>query len=83
MGAIGSLLAALLQTGLGTGLWFVLPYGFGIRLSDFALQFALQDSTAVSAELKFGISMCAGMTVLFIVILFVWFLRYEGKCTNE
>lgn len=83
MGAIGSLLAALLQTGLGTGLWFVLPYGFGIHLSDFALQFALQDSTAVSAELKFGISMCAGMTVLFIVILFVWFLRYEGKCTNE
>ena len=83
MGAIGSLLAALLQTGLGTGLWFVLPYGFGIRLSDFALQFALQDFPAVSAELKFGISMCTGMTVLFIVILFVWFLRYEGKCTNE
>ena len=82
MGAIGSLLAALLQTGLGTGLWFVLPYGFGIRLSDFAFQFALQD-LPVSAELKFGISMCAGMTVLFIVILFVWFLRYEGKCTNE
>lgn len=83
MGAIGSLLAALLQTGLGTGLWFVLPYGFGIHLSDFALQFSLQDLTAVSAELKFGISMCAGMTVLLIVILFVRFLRYEGKCTTE
>ncbi len=38
-------------------------YGFGIRLSDFALQFALQDSTAVSAELKFGISMCAGSVI--------------------
>lgn len=83
MGAIGSLFAALLLTGLGTGLWFVLPYGFGIRLSDFALQCALQDLPAVSAELKFGIGMCAGMTVLFIAILFVWFLRYEGKCTTE
>lgn len=83
MGSVGSLMAALLQTGLGTGLWFVLPYGFGIRLSDFALQFALQILPAVSAELKFGISMCVGMTVLFVAIMFVWFLRYEGKCTNE
>lgn len=83
MGAIGSLLVALLQTDLGTGLWFALPYGFGIRLSDLVLQFTLQILTAVSSELKFGIGMCAGMTVLFIIILFVWFLRYEGKCTNE
>ena len=27
LGAVGSLLAALLQTGLGTGIWFVIPYG--------------------------------------------------------
>lgn len=83
MGAVGSLLVALLQTGLGTGLWFVLPFGFGIRLSDFALQSVLGIMPVVSKELKFGILMCAGMTVLLVAILFAWFSHYEGKYTNE
>lgn len=83
MGAVGGLLAALLQTGLGTGLWFVLPYGFGVRFTDFALKFALRVLPVISAELKLGMGLCAGMTILFIAILFLWFLRYEGKYTND
>ena len=83
VGAVGSLLAALLQTGLGTGLWFVLPYGFGVRLTDYALQFALQVSPTISAELKLGIGMCGGFSVLFIMILLVWFSRYGGQYAND
>lgn len=83
IGAIGSLLAALLQTGLGTGLWFVLPYGFGIRLTDFSLKFVLQVLPTINAELKLGIGMCLGMTVLFIAILLIWFSKYGGKCAND
>lgn len=83
IGAIGSLLAALLQTGLGTGLWFVLPYGFGIRLTDFSLKFVLQVLPTINAELKLGIGICLGMTVLFIAILLIWFSKYGGKCAND
>lgn len=83
MGVVGSLLAALLQTGLGTGLWFVLSYGFGVRFTDFALRFALRVLPVISAELKLGMGLCAGMTILFIAILFLWFSRYEGKYTND
>ncbi len=83
MGAVGSLLAALLQTGLGTGLWFVLPYGFGVRFTDYALKAALRVLPAVNAELKTGIVMCLGMTVLLIATLLVWFSKYDGKNVND
>lgn len=83
VGAVGSLLAALLQTGLGTGLWFVIPYGFGVRLANYAFQFTTQVLNTISTELKFGIGMCGGMTVLFVIILLVWFSRYGGQYAND
>lgn len=82
-GAVGSLLAALLQTDLGTGLWFVLPYGFGVRLTEYALQFISCALPIASAEVKLGIGMCAIMSVLFITILLLWFLRYSGQYANK
>ena len=32
-------MSALLQTGLGTGLWYVIPYGLGVRFAENALTY--------------------------------------------
>lgn len=83
LGAVGSLLAALLQTGLGTGIWFVIPYGIGIHLSDYALNYALRIEAIQNAEITTAIVICIVLTVLLVIILMIWFRKYSGKHTVE
>lgn len=82
-GAVGSLLAALLQTGLGTGLWFVLPYGFGVRLTDYFLMYSMDLVSAMSMEIKCGLGFCIGTTILAVCLMIGFFNRYSGKSTTD
>ena len=83
LGAIGSLLVALLQTGLGTGIWFVIPYGISIRLSNYALNYLLRIESIQNSEVTTAIVICFTLTVLLIIILMIWFGKYSGKHTVE
>lgn len=79
VGAIGSLISALMQTGLGTGIWYVCPYGLGIRLSELALTYSLHLETGVTTEIGFGIQNSIVMTGILFVVLIAWFSHYGGK----
>lgn len=83
VGAVGSLLAALLQTGLGTGLWFVLPYGFGVRLTDYFLMYSMDVISVLNTEIKFGMGCCIGITSVAICLMITFLYRYSGKSVTD
>lgn len=78
-GAVGSLLSALLQTGLGTDIWFLIPYGFGVRFSEFALKRALGLTAVMDSEIKMGVLFCSLATSVIMGVVVFWFSRYEGN----
>jgi ABC-2 type transport system permease protein len=79
LGGVGSLLATLLYTGLGSGLWYVIPYGWGIRFSMYALEQMMGVSTLDPMELRMGLIFYGLWTCVMIAILLVWFSRYNGN----
>jgi len=83
VGTVGSLLAALLQTGLGTGLWFVLPYGFGVRLTEYFLMYSMDMISALNAEIKYGMGCCIGITSVAICLMITFLYRYSGKSVTD
>lgn len=79
LGGVGCLLVALLHTGLGSGLWYVLPYGWGIRFSMYTLEHMVGVTTLDAQELQAGL-VCYGVgTCVIIAILVGWFSRYNGN----
>lgn len=83
LGAAGSLLAALMQTGLGTGLWYKIPYGWASHFVTFAMNTSARSGVPDSRELKTAVVSCTLITLVSIILLFIWFSRYEGKHTVD
>lgn len=83
VGAAGSLLSALLQTGLGTGIWFIIPYGLGIRFSKFALKRILNLAVHIDLEIKIGVMFCVIATSVIMGVIFFWFSRYDGNRISD
>ena len=52
VGVIGSLLSALLQTGLDDGRWYVIPYGLGVRFAESVLIYIFHLSSVANAEIQ-------------------------------
>lgn len=82
-GVIGSLLAALMQTNLGTGLWYVMPYGLGVRLTDFTLKSMFLPNYMIDKEVKIGFISVIIMTGILIAIMIIWFSLYGGRRTDD
>ena len=82
IGVIGSLLSALLQTGIGTGRWFVIPYGLGIRFAESALAYLFNLMPAPIREIQIGIIFCTAVTCGIIGIVAFWFSRYGGTSSD-
>jgi len=82
MGAVGSLLSALLQTGLGEGIWYVIPYGLGIRISEKIVSDFFKIPMLKLSEIQLGIFSSIVWTSVIIVVVFLWFKRYNGICTE-
>lgn len=78
-GAIGVLLTALLQTGLGTGIWYVLPYGISIHLAGYSLERLLHFTQGTDKEIKIAIISCIIYTIVFVGTLIIWFAHYSGR----
>ena len=83
VGVAGSLLSALLQTGLGTGIWFIIPYGLGIRFSEFALKKALSLAVHIDLEIKIGIIFCVTATSVIMGVIIFWFSKYDGNRISD
>ena len=78
IGVMGSLLSALLQTGIGTGRWFFIPYGLGIRFAESALIFIFNLPSVGNREIQIGIIFCTAATCGIIGLVPFWFSRYSG-----
>lgn len=83
VGAVGSLLSALLQTGLGTGVWYVIPYGLGVRFAERTLAELFHLPAEGSSELQIGIGFCICATCVMIGVMMLWCSRYSGTHTDE
>ena len=82
IGVIGSLLSALLQTGLGTGLWYIIPYGLGVRFAEGTLTYLFNLPPAGNIENRIGIIFCTVVTCGIIVLIAFWFSRYSGTSSD-
>ena len=82
IGVMGSLLSALLQTGIGTGRWFVIPYGLGIRFAESALISLFHLPSAGNREIQIGIIFCIAATCGIIGFVPFWFSRYGGASSD-
>ena len=82
IGVMGSLLSALLQTGMGDGRWFVIPYGLGIRFAESALISIFHLPYAGNREIQTGILFCIAVTCGIIGLAVFWFSRYSGTSSD-
>ncbi len=82
IGVIGSLLSALLQTGIGTGLWFVIPYGLGVRFAENSLIYLFNLPPVGNQEIQIGIIFCTVVTFGILGLVTFWFSRYSGTSSD-
>jgi ABC-2 type transport system permease protein len=81
IGIIGSLVSALMLTGIGDGIWRVIPWGYSMRLSYY---FVLYNANILiqKDEIIQGIF----IMIIFIAIIFISQLifsnRWEGRREN-
>lgn len=78
IGVIESLLSAILQTDLGTGLWYVIPYGLGVHFAESAMTYLFNLLPVGSFETQTGILFCIVVTCGTIGLAALWFSRYSG-----
>ncbi|WP_068784108.1 lantibiotic immunity ABC transporter MutG family permease subunit [Paenibacillus phocaensis] len=85
LGILGSLIAALLLTGLGDRNWIYIPYAWAARFITLWMQYGSTGVRAIPAEQWAwpGILCCLSGTVAIMVLLGGWFRRWEGKKSLE
>ncbi|QOS81897.1 lantibiotic immunity ABC transporter MutG family permease subunit [Paenibacillus sp. JNUCC31] len=83
VGIAGSLVAALMLTGLGDAIWPYIPFAWGVRFISLwtihASDISLSD--AVSG-LNAGIRVCIPGTIILLFLCTTWFQRWEGRSTD-
>lgn len=80
IGIVESMLSCLLTTGLGDGIWVLIPCAWGLR---FLKVFESGGVAPIGYGLKAGIVFCCIETVLMCLFSCICFLRWEGKKTEE
>ena len=85
IGIVGSLLSALLVTGLGDFIWKFLPWGWGVRFMDYCVLRYVNEGQFHSnlPEFQLGFILMLFFTVVLFIISLVWFQRWEGAKENE
>ena len=79
-GIIGSLISALMATGLGNGIWFVLPWGYSVGLSGFFLQYFMNEKSNVllQNDVKLAVASLIVFVAISIIILTIFSKNWEG-----
>lgn len=85
IGVVGSLLSALLMTGLGDFIWKFIPWGWSIRFIDFCiLEYVNPEQFKyVFHEFQMGLFVMALFTVILTIGSLIWFNYWEGTKENE
>lgn len=84
LGIVGSLIVALLLTGLGDGIWSFIPYGWGGHfVSLWVMRASGLDLSTVEIGLHEGIIALVCGTLLALVLSCLWFWRWEGRKTES
>ncbi|MPQ43522.1 lantibiotic immunity ABC transporter MutG family permease subunit [Clostridium tarantellae] len=81
LGITGSLICALMITGIGDGVWFVLPWGYSIRLSSYLFQYEISNKWSLALERNLSLAIILMLIYIIIgAISLVIFSNYwEGK----
>ncbi|ETT77104.1 putative bacteriocin ABC transporter, permease protein subunit [Paenibacillus sp. FSL R7-277] len=84
IGITGSLLAALMLTGLGDILWPYIPFAWGGRfLSLLEIQHSGLRLPRAETGLATGISICTGATIAAGLLSMLWFNKWEGRSADN
>jgi ABC-2 type transport system permease protein len=83
-GLAGSLVSALMLTGLGDSIWPYIPFAWGVRFISLWTIHAsgITLSPAVSG-LNTGIAVCIPGTITASLLCLLWFRRWEGRSTEN
>ncbi|AIQ50014.1 hypothetical protein R70723_32140 [Paenibacillus sp. FSL R7-0273] len=84
MGITGSLIAALLLTGLGEGIWPYVPFAWAARFTS--IWAAASSGTPLSPALSqadTGSLLCVAATLLAAALSCLWFQRWEGRSADH
>lgn len=85
LGVFGTLISALMMTGLGDRIWHWVPWAWSVRFCGnmvFKLQ-APSQTAWVTADMQYGITVCVTVTLVSLAASLVWFQRWEGSKSNE
>lgn len=81
--AVEILLAALMLTGLGERIWFFVPSAWGVRLVSLLSRYLTGDDATTVPAMRLGALMAVIITLLLLMLLFLWFRRWEGRKKEE
>lgn len=84
IGIFETLISALMHTGLGEGIWQYIPCGWGMRFSDYFLVklYILHQPLSKIPDFIQGIKNSILFTIIFGLVLIIWFNSYEGRKEN-
>lgn len=84
VGIAESLASALFLTGMGDGRWPFVPSSWSIRfVGSLLMEYQNDSSVLIEPDLHLGIIISIVVTVLSILIMLVWFTRWEGNQLEE
>ena len=84
LGVAGSLISALMLTGLGDGIWLFVPWAWSVRLCDYlVLPMRYASASAFAAALRSGALVAAFASCAAFAVFLVWFGRWEGARPDE
>lgn len=84
IGIAGSLIAALLLTGLGEGLWPYVPFAWAARfISIWTVASSGTPLSSAASQADIGAFVCAAATILAVPLSFLWFQRWEGRSADN
>ena len=82
VGMVESLLAALLLTGMGEGVWPLVPAAWGSRFVTLLLR-ASGSCAIIDTECRIAVLVCIGATLGSLVVFYLWACCWEGKRGTE
>ncbi|HBG4837488.1 lantibiotic immunity ABC transporter MutG family permease subunit [Blautia producta] len=85
LGIVGSLIAALMLTGLGDNVWQFIPWAWGVRFMDYCIVKYTNPNILVyiSSSFKMGVILIMSFTIVLAVFSLLWFNYWEGTNENE
>lgn len=85
MGICGSILSALMMTGLGDSCWPFIPWAWGVRLMDLSIIKWIDPQSFASIKDYFSalLNISAVCSLVLLLISLLWFSRFEGQKAEE